>query len=426
MILPNNFSKRKSLLCGVFAAPAIVALAATSVHAQEFKLAAPIGIPSAPSQLAPAESSGELGAAIEEASNASVEPASSETSSDKTIDALREKLNDDTGSGASASSGSNTTGNTRISYKPNADAPQADDESKMIAQAAEGSPTSAAVDLAPVKLPERTTAVGNFDQFKTGMLYKLPARMFLNATVENSLRLETNVFQTSRNYRQDMIYRVLPNVNIGYALTRRTRVFGNYFFLRDQYTRDAHTLSRNIHSFSINGSHDIPLNEKTTLTLNMAGRQLLLSRGQPLSDLLPGFQLVRRVGSSAIIYGGVLGQIRFRNTLGKFQEGDQFYSVGGMYRTPRWLFLWDNTFITNFGNQRLRQGPNNQNFIMTLEANYKISPKLPVLAFFRAEPIFNTGGGSAPGFAGVNVRIYGGLKLEMNKPAIFPVKIGKG
>ncbi len=424
MLLPNQFSKRKSLLCGVFAAPALLALNALSVNAQEFKLAPPIAIPNAAQasqfRAEQSEQSGELGAAIDQASIANTEATAAELGTDKSADSTSTKNGSDTANGSS------TAGNTRISYKPNSDSTQADDESKMIAQAAEGSPTSAAVDLAPVKLPERTTATGNFDQFKTGMLYKLPARMFLNASVENSLRLETNVFQTSRNYRQDMIYRVLPNVNVGYALSRRTRVFGNYFFLRDTYTRNQHTLSRNIHSFSINGAHDIPLGEKTTLTLNMAGRQLLLSRGQPLSDLLPGFQLVRRVGSSAIVYAGVLGQIRFRNTLGKFQEGDQFYSVGGMYRTPRWLFLWDNTFITNFGNQRLRQGPNNQNMIMTLEANYKINPKLPVLAFFRAEPIFNTGGGSSPGFAGVNVRIYGGLKLEMNKPAIFPVKIGKG
>lgn len=425
MLLPNQFSKRKSLLCGVFAAPALLAFNALSVSAQEFKLAPPIAIPNAAQtnqlKAEQSEQAGELGAAIDQASIANIESNAAEIGSDKTASDSTSTAN-----GGDTANGSSTASNTRISYKPNADTTQADDESKMIAQAAEGSPTSAAVDLAPVKLPERTTATGNFDQFKTGMLYKLPARMFLNASVENSLRLETNVYQTSRNYRQDMIYRVLPNVNIGYALSRRTRVFGNYFFLRDTYTRNQHTLSRNIHSFSINGAHDIPLGEKTTLTLNMAGRQLLLSRGQPLSDLLPGFQLVRRVGSSAIVYAGVLGQIRFRNTLGKFQEGDQFYSVGGMYRTPRWLFLWDNTFITNFGNQRLRQGPNNQNMIMTLEANYKINPKLPVLAFFRAEPIFNTGGGSSPGFAGVNVRIYGGLKLEMNKPAIFPVKIGKG
>ena len=406
MILQEHISKRKLLLCGILTAPALLALTALSAGAQEFKLAPAIPVPgSAPGLGQP--SSGALGLAIDEASNSS----SSETS---------------TASGGNTANGAaESLGSLRQELEKSDNAP-IDTESKQIAQAVkEGSPTTAGVDLAPVKLPERTSAITNFDQFQTGLLYKLPAKMFFQGSVENSLRLETNVFQTSRNARQDMIYRILPNATIGYALNKRTRVSGNYFFLRDQYTQNAHNLSRNIHSFSVQGSHDIPLGEKTTLTLNMAGRQLLLSRGQPLSDLLPGVQLVRRVGSRGIVYGGILGQIRFRNTLGKFQEGDTFYSAGAMYRTPRWLFLWDNTFVTNFGVRKLRQGPNNQNMIMTLEADYKISPKLPVVAFFRAEPIFNTGAGSAVGFAGVNVRIYGGLRLEMNKPALFPVKLGK-
>lgn len=77
MILPNQFSKRKSLLCGVIAAPAILAFNAVSVSAQEFKLAPAIAIPSAgmPNQVqnSQAESAGELGAAIDQASSASVE-----------------------------------------------------------------------------------------------------------------------------------------------------------------------------------------------------------------------------------------------------------------------------------------------------------------------------------------------------------------
>ena len=34
------------------------------------------------------------------------------------------------------------------------------------------------LDLAPVKLPERSSPLANFDSMKTNMLYKLPARMF--------------------------------------------------------------------------------------------------------------------------------------------------------------------------------------------------------------------------------------------------------
>ncbi|MBX9685337.1 MAG: hypothetical protein K2X27_01470 [Candidatus Obscuribacterales bacterium] len=304
-----------------------------------------------------------------------------------------------------------------------------DEESKMIAQAAGnvagGTNNDNALDLAPVKLPERTSAIFQTDQFKTGILYKLPARMFFQSSTENSLRLETNVFQTLHRNRADMIYRVLPNVTVGYALTKATRVSANYFYFRDQYTRNSHTLSRNIHSIGIQVQHDVHISEKTNLTAGFMGRQLLLSRSQPLSDLLPSLQMTRRVGQNGIVYGGVLGQIRFRNTLGRFQEGDQFYSFGGMYRTPRWQFLWDNTFITNFGYRKLRFGPNNQNMIMTLQADYRISKKLPIVAFVRAEPIFNIGANQATGFAGFNFRIYGGLRLDMNKQAIFPVDIKK-
>lgn len=344
---------------------------------------------------------GALGQAIEEASSAS------ETESGKTAD--------------TAGTAVEPVGLPRI------DAPaQADPESKMIAQLAQQETTNnTQIDLAPVKLPERTSPIFQTNQFQTGILYKLPSRMFFQSSTENSLRLETNVFQTLRHNRQDMVYRVLPNVTVGYALTKTTRVAANYFYLRDQYTRDNHTLSRNIHSIGFQLNQDIPVNERTNITLGFMGRQLLLSRFQPLSDLLPSVQVTRRVGSKGLIYGGVLGQIRFRNTLGKFQEGDQFYTFGGMYRTPRWLFLWDNTFITNFGNRKLRFGPNNQNMIMTLEADYKISPRLPLVAFVRAQPIFNIGANQAIGFAGFNFRIFGGIRIDLNKSAIFPVNLNK-
>lgn len=302
-----------------------------------------------------------------------------------------------------------------------------DTESRMIAEAsgATSPDSNNPVDLAPVKLPERTSAVFQSNQFQTGLLYKLPARMYLLSTTENSLRLETNVFQTLHRNRADMVYRVLPNVTVGYALTKRTRVSANYFFLKDQYTRNAHILSRNIHSIGVQLQQDFPLTERTNLTAGIMGRQLLLSRGQPLSDILPSVQLTHRVGNNGILYGGVLGQIRFRNTLGKFQEGDQFYNFGGIYRTPRWQFLFDNTFITNFGNRRLRFGPNNQNWIMTLQADYKVSPKLPLIAFVRAEPIFNIGANQAIGFAGFNFRIMGGLRIDLAKAPVFPIKTVK-
>ncbi|MBC8000540.1 MAG: hypothetical protein IAF58_21495, partial [Leptolyngbya sp.] len=48
------------------------------------------------------------------------------------------------------------------------------------------------LDLTPIKIPERAASFGTYDSYKARLLYRLPARMFMSATVENSLRLETN------------------------------------------------------------------------------------------------------------------------------------------------------------------------------------------------------------------------------------------
>jgi hypothetical protein len=364
---------------------------ASELVAQAIPAAAPGGIYSS----MPAPAAGVLGRAIDEAAAAS--------SADGTAGSGDQSATNLAGAGASG-----------------------DDDSRKIAQAAsQGSSqdTSSPVDLAPVKLLERTSPNFQTNQFQTGVLYKLPSRLFFYSSTENSLRFETNVFQTLHHQRQDMIYRVLPNVTVGWAFTNRTRVSANYFFLRDQYTRDNRDLSRNFHSIGFQIQHDIPVTERTNITGGFMARQLLLSKNQPLSDLLPSAQITHRVGNRGIVYGGVLGQIRFRNTLGRFQEGDQFYSAGGMYRTSRWFFLWDNTFITNFGHRKLRYGPNNQNMIMTLEADYRITPRLPVVAFVRAQPIFNIGANEAMGYAGFNFRIFGGLRLDLNKSPVFPIKV---
>lgn len=298
-----------------------------------------------------------------------------------------------------------------------------DEDSKNIGRAIAQATSTQPTDLAPVQLPDRTSVQGQMEHFKTSLLYKLPSRMFLAASCENSIRLETNVLQTLSNHRTDLIYRVLPNATVGYALTKTTRISHNYFYFRDQYAHNNRLLSRNIHSIGFRVDQDIPINPRTTATVSFFTRQLLLSRTQPLSDLLPSVSIVRRVGDRTVVYASVLGQIRFRNTLGRFQEGDQFYSLGGIYRLPRWTFLADHTLINNFGNRQLRGGPDNSLFVLTYEAAYKVHPALPLQAFIRAEPIFNMGANQATGFAGFNFRLFGGLRFELAKPPIFPVKI---
>lgn len=283
------------------------------------------------------------------------------------------------------------------------------------------------LDLTPIRIPERGAAFSNFDSYKAKMLYKLPARMFFSGVCENSLRLETNVFQTSRNPQADLVYRVVPNLTVGYAVTRRTRVASNFFFFRDQYASKDNVLSRNIYSVGLRADHDFTLNDKTTMTASLFCRELFFNLQNastpPLSDIIPSAVVVRRVGQHGAVYGSVMGQVRFQKMLDRFQEFDQFYSVGYVLRKSPWVFTTDCTFLTNFGNSNLRGGNNNQVFVLTGEVARQLHRNIPLSAFVRAEPIFNMGANSSPGLAGFNFRLYGGLRAEVSKPAIFPTKL---
>ncbi len=306
-----------------------------------------------------------------------------------------------------------------------------EDAPRAIAQSApRGDTDIVPIDLTPVRLPERTSAFNGLDSFKSQALYKLPGRVFFNASVENSLRFEANTFQTNRHYLSDMVYRVLPNVTLGYALDKKTRVSANYFFFRDQYTLRNNALSRNIHSIGGRIDRDVKINDKTTATFGLMPRVLFINTVNAPSvlfnDLIPSAVISRRVGQSGVIYGSVMGQVRWHGIASGFQEFDQFYSFGGAWRKGPWNFLVDNTLVTNFGNRRLRFGPNNQVIVTTLEAGRRIHPRLPITAFVRAEPIFNMGANTTPGYSGFNFRIFGGLRAEIAKPPIFPIKLKHG
>jgi hypothetical protein len=281
------------------------------------------------------------------------------------------------------------------------------------------------IDLTPVRLPERGRAFGTLQNFRTGALYYLPAKMFVNINVENSLRLETNVFQTQKHPSTTGVYRIVPDVTIGYAPNRTTRVSANYFMFNDTYITHAASLDRTVQSVGFTGAKDFYLNPLTVLTTSVMARELFITKSKNLSDILPSISLVRRVGTYGAVYSSVLGQIRWQDIIGsKFMEGDQFYSVGAVYRRPRWSVLADTTLIDNFGKGNLRGGPNSNHLIvMTMEANRRLSSRVPLVAFVRAQPIFNMGQEKRQGFAGFNFRLFGGLRLELSKPAIFPVKL---
>ncbi|MDZ4834836.1 MAG: hypothetical protein SGJ27_13745 [Candidatus Melainabacteria bacterium] len=290
------------------------------------------------------------------------------------------------------------------------------------------SPDNRDFDLTPVNLPRRAPAFNRFEGMQSSLLYALPSRMFFSATVDNSLRAETNVFQTRSRNRTDMVYRILPNTVLGYALTRSTRISANYFFLRDQYTK-YQLLDRNFHSVGFQIDQDLYNKNGTTVTAGFLGRALFANpdqfSDQFFNDLLPSIYASKQIGGHAVVYGSIIGQIRFREVLSQFQEGDQFYSVGSIYRKGPWQLLGDFTLNNNFGNSNLRQGENNQVIILTEEIARRIPflRRLPVDAYVRAQQIFNMGAQNSPGYAGVNTRIFGGIRAYIAKPPVYPVKL---
>ncbi len=138
---------------------------------------------------------------------------------------------------------------------------------------------------------------------------------------------------------------------------------------RDQYASRDTQLSRNIYSVGLRADHDFTINDKTTMTAGLFCRELFFNLQNastpPLSDIIPSAVVVRRVGQHGAVYGSVMGQVRFQKMIDRFQEFDQFYSVGYVLRKSPWLFTTDCTFLTNFGNSNLRGGNNNQVFVLT-------------------------------------------------------------
>jgi hypothetical protein len=277
------------------------------------------------------------------------------------------------------------------------------------------------IDLTPPRLPVKDNEFSTMQNMRINALYKLPAKMFFNANVENSLRLETNAFQTRHNQRADMVYRVLPNTTLGYSFDQKTRVSANYFYFHDLYADHGSSLSRNVHSISLRGDRDFYLNPTTVLTTSIQNRELFITKNPALNDILPSVALSHRVGDNTVLYGSVLGQIRMRDFLGgRFQEGDQFYSLGSVYSNNKWIASADATLIDNFGKGKLRFGPDSNHIIvLTMEGGRRLSQTIPVVAFVRAQPIFNIGAANA-GFAGFNMRLFGGLRFEVSKPSLFP------
>ncbi len=282
-------------------------------------------------------------------------------------------------------------------------------------------PSVLPTDTTPFQLNRARYGVGS--QFQFRLFQKLPARFWFTAVTEESGRLETNAFQTAGSARQDFVFRSLPNITAGYALTERTNVYCNYFVIKDLYAAHGDALNfPTTMSLSMGLRRDFPIGTKTVLQFDAQARELWETAGLNQADLLPAINLTRIITPRVIFFGSVLLQMRSHYPFeGPTRELDPFYNIGMTASYRDWTFVASQTYVTNFRDPPFRGSiPSHGvvNMILDFEAAHPISQRIPgLVTFIRAEPIFNWRSGYVPGQSGFDFRLYGGLRLTIAKPA---------
>lgn len=317
-----------------------------------------------------------------------------------------------------------------------------------------GAPTSTTIiptDTLP--LPAVQNRMSFAENLQLRILQKLPSRFYFNSTVEGSVRDETNPFQFPKkeslmrqlppppiwrtlNYvqqaqlydivglvaRNDAVFRILPNVTAGWTLTPHTRLYGNYFMIRDQL---AHSMRLNtvIHSIGMGLQQDIPVTSKGNLQAELQWRELYQLHQQSVFDFLPGLTFSYVVTPRIVLFANALLQMRGKAFFqAPTKEIDPFYTWGGLYQKNGWTFSASTTLVQNFRHPFRRNATipvDNYSFISDFEISRRIIKQLPGLqAFCRAEPIWNFHSLNRPGLSGMDFRIFFGFRMAMAKPAL--------
>ncbi|MBX9689064.1 MAG: hypothetical protein K2X27_20310 [Candidatus Obscuribacterales bacterium] len=295
------------------------------------------------------------------------------------------------------------------------------------------------------------TPIGELLQLK--IMQRLPAQLYFSSSIEVTGRDETNPFQFPtkralmaqlprpaiwRNLnavnqaslydilgqvaRNNLVFRALPNISGGWAFTPHTRLFTNYFMIRDQLTHNMR-LNTVIHSYSIGLQHDKPVGSKGSLQFEFQGRELWQLHQKPVFDFLPAVTLSYILTPRTVLFVNSLVQLR---GLGPFvtpnREIDPFYTWGGLYQKNGWTFSASTTFVQNFRqpfHHAATIPKNNYVFISDFEVARRVMKQYPGLqAFVRAEPIWNFHAHNTPSLSGMDFRLFFGMRFAMAKPAL--------
>ena len=258
------------------------------------------------------------------------------------------------------------------------------------------------------------------DSWRVRLFQRLPAKLWFNSTTEVSQRLDTNVFFTFNKPRADYTFRALPNVTLGWSVLNNSSIYCNYFVIKDVFAKHGHLLTfPTTQSLALGLRQDLTLSRKTFLQLDFQSRELWQTAGLRQSDLLPAVNVTRVVTPNAILFGSVLLQMRGKFYFqGPAREIDPFYSIGSLFRRGSWNFVATDTLVTNFRHDHSVPRQGNVSMIADFEVSRPLFKNRPgLVAFLRAEPIWNWSSHKAPGISGFDFRLFGGLRLAINKPS---------
>ncbi len=294
--------------------------------------------------------------------------------------------------------------------------------------------------LAPINLPTAPpqfiptdvtpfTITPERNSFSPGYKFKifqvLPERLWFNLTTEVSQRLDTNVLFTYSNPKADYAFRALPNVSLGYNVFKNTSVYANYFVIKDIFARDYSSISfPTTQSLSWGIQHNKQLGQRTTLQYNFQARELWQTSHLRQFDFLPGVTLTYPITPNNIVWFSTLLQLRGGSYfVAPTREIDPFYTLGYMHQHGMWMLVINDTLVTNFRHPPFNDAiprQSNMSMIADIEINHPVINKFPsLLAFIRAEPIWNWDSQKAPGISGFDFRFYGGLRLSISKPSYY-------
>ncbi len=291
----------------------------------------------------------------------------------------------------------------------------------MIAQTAP-SPQIIPTDATPFTVnPERNAFTPGY---KFRIFQALPERLYFTASTEVSQRLDTNVLFTSGRAKADYAFRVLPNITVGYNIAKNTSVFANYFVIKDTFAVQNFLNKPTTQSLAWGVQHNKQLGKKTNLQLTFQARELWQARRLHQFDFIPGATITHMVNPNNILYASALLQMRGGGYfVAPTRELDPFYTVGYIHRRGPWTFIATDTLVTNFRQPTFSFSvPNQSNvsMIADFEVNRPLSKKFPsLLAFARAEPIWNWRSNRTPGISGFDFRFFTGLRFIVSKPSYY-------